>query len=132
MKRVIKHQDIYGMSRVGTINSKGTEFEIYVNTNDGGMIPHFHFRDRNDWNKFHTCIEIEQNKYFHHTGKEDVLNSAQRKLLQDFMTSPVQIKKYRDKVNNNWELICFMWDFNNSSMMIPVDAEQPDYTTIES
>ena len=34
-------QDIFGMARVGSTSDK---YEIYVNTNDGGKFPHFHYR----------------------------------------------------------------------------------------
>lgn len=126
MKRMIK-QDIYGMAQVGLVGN----YEVFVNTNDGGNIPHFHFRDSRDWNKFHTCICIDKSEYFHHTGKEDILNSHMKRALQTFMTSPVSLKRYKDKFNNNWEVVCFMWDINNSSMMLPEGLKQPDYRLLE-
>ena len=130
MKRVIAQQDIYGMARIGEFKNSGVVYEVYVNTDDGGNIPHFHFRDKKDWDNFHTCIEIEQPRYFHHTGKEDCLNAAQRRSLNKFMSSPVTISKYANKFNNNWELVCFLWDLNNSNVSISEDAEQPDYTLL--
>lgn len=126
MKRLVRQHDIFGMARIGYV----TNLELYVNTDDGGMIPHFHLRDKTDWDKFHTCIQIEQPKYFLHEGKEDTLNSKQKKELQSFMESPVTLKSYADKFENNWELVCFLWDSNNSSKMISEDAVQPDYTQL--
>lgn len=122
MKRYA-NQDIFGMARVGYVDS----YEIYVNTNDGGEIPHFHMRDPNDWSKFHTCVLITKAEYFLHEGKEDVLNSKQRKALQKFMESPVANKKYSSKFANNWELVCFLWELNNSDVIIPDGAVMPDY-----
>lgn len=126
MKRLV-HQDIYGMSRVGFLG----DLEVYVNTDDAGNIPHFHLRDPADWDKFHTCIKICAPEYFLYEGKEDILNSRQRKELQNFMVSEVSIKKYSDKFKNNWELVCFLWDTNNSSTTIPEDTTQPDYTQLK-
>ena len=46
------------------------------------------------------------------------------------MTDKVSISKYADKFDNNWQLICFLWDINNSDVTIPEDIEQPDYTKL--
>ena len=124
MKKYINSaQNIYGMARVGYSG----DLEVYVNTNDGGNIPHFHLRDPNNWDKFHTCIKITSAEYFPHEGKEDTLNSTQRKELYEFMSGKVSLNKYKDKFDNNWELVCFLWDMNNSNISIPDDAEMPDY-----
>lgn len=115
------------MARVGFTSDK---YEVYVNTNDGGKIPHFHYRDANDWSKFHTCIRIDRPEYFHHEDKSDVLNSKQRKALQKFMKSKVSLDRYKDKFSNNWELICFMWDINNSDIQIDDNTQQPNYINL--
>jgi hypothetical protein len=125
MKRLL-NQDVYGMARVGFID----EYEIYVNTDDGGAIPHFHYRLENEWDKFHTCICIETSEYFHHNNKQNILNSKQKKSLDQFMKSAVQISKYADKFSNNWQLVCFLWDLNNSNVEISKKAKQPDYTKL--
>lgn len=129
MKRVIRSslQNIEAMARVGFTSDR---YEIYVNTNDGGKIPHFHYRDANDWNKFHTCIRIDRPEYFHHDGKSDVLNSKQKRALQKFMKSKVSLNRYKDKFSNNWELICFMWDINNSDIQIDDIIQQPNYINL--
>ena len=129
MKKFVKSntQDIFGMARVGFVDS----FEVYVNTNDAGNIPHFHIRDINDWHKFHTCIEIAKAKYFHHGEKTDILNSRQRRSLAEFMESPISNPKYGDKFSNVWELVCFLWEINNSQMPLPDDIEMPNYREIE-
>lgn len=121
-----KVKNLQEMARVGFVS----KYEIYVNTNDSGNIPHFHMRDKNDWKKFHTCIEINKPIYFHHDGKEDVLNSKQRKALCEFMNNKVELDRYKDKFNNNWELICFLWDINNSNISV-LATEMPDYSKIE-
>jgi len=125
--KLYKHSDIYGMSRVGYSG----ELEVYVNTDDAGNIPHFHLRDSDDWDKFHTCIKIESAEYFHHTGKEGTLNSKQRKELYDFMNAPVTVKKYANKFSNNWELVCFLWDINNSNVSISENVNMPNYLKLK-
>ena len=63
------------MARVGDMDSK---LAIYIRSNDPGNIPHFHIVDQVTMgDKFHTCIKIETAEYFHHTGKEDILNAVQ-------------------------------------------------------
>ena len=123
MKKILR-SDIFGMARVGYVSNK---YEIYVNTNDAGSIPHFHYRDSTDWDKFHTCICIESATYFIHGNKQDTLNSKQKQQLQEFMQSKVQLSKYADKFTNNWELVCFLWDMNNSSTTISDDVSMPNY-----
>ena len=62
------------MAAIGNINSK---LCIYVRMNDPGKIPHFHIVDQSTLGLvFHTCVKIKVAEYFHHTGKEDVLNSS--------------------------------------------------------
>ena len=39
------NQEVLGMARVGFTPDS---YEAYVSTNDGGRIPHFHYRDAND------------------------------------------------------------------------------------
>lgn len=117
------------MSRVGFLQTKkGDEsnLEVYVNTDDGGNIPHFHIRDTHNWNEFHSCIRLDKAEYFLHEGKEDVLSSKQKKILQKFMKSKVTNIKYASRFENNWELACFLWDINNSDKEVK-DVEQPDY-----
>ena len=71
------------MARVGNMNN---ELEVWVRTDDGGNLPHFHIWDKNSQGgKFHTCVQIKQPAYFHHTGKEGVLNTSQRKELVEFL-----------------------------------------------
>lgn len=118
------NQEVLGMARVGFTPDR---YEVYVNTNDGGKIPHFHYRDANDWNKFHTCIKIDKPEYFAHEGKEDKLNARQLRSLYRFLKSGVTIPKYKDKFKNNYELICFLWDLNNSDVQLPEGIQMPDY-----
>lgn len=126
--KILKHSytDITGMARAGFTKDN---YEVYVNTDDGGNIPHFHYRLKSDWSKFHTCIRLDSPEYFHHNGKEDVLNSSQKKNLQKFLSSQVTLSRYKGKFENNFELLCFLWDINNSNVQSD-DWDLPDYTTL--
>ena len=75
-------------------------------------------------------IRIDCPEYFHHEGESDVLNSKQKTALQKFMESKVSLTKYKDKFSNNWELICFMWDINNSDIQIDDSTQQPNYVDL--
>ena len=120
-------KELYEMARAGYIDN----LEIFVSTDDSGNIAHFHIRDSNDQEKFHTCIEIENPKYFLHGNKNDILNSNQKKKLSKFMSAPVAIERYKNKFTNNWELICFLWDINNSDKQISRNTPMPDYTKLK-
>lgn len=113
------------MARVGFIDDK---YEVYIHTDDPGNIPHFHIWDAETrGQKFHTCIRIESPEYFHHTGKEDYLNSSMRKELIKFLKSkPTKLKRY----NTNWEVVVDMWNANNSKANVPDDLPMPDYTKL--
>lgn len=113
------------MARVGFIDD---EYEVYIHTDDPGNVPHFHIWDAETrGQKFHTCIRIESPEYFHHTGKEDYLNSSMRKELIKFLKSkPTKLKRY----NTNWEVVVDMWNANNSKANVPDDLPMPDYTRL--
>lgn len=117
------NDELYEMASVGFLTPK---LEIYVNTNDGGDIPHFHIWDTSTrGNEFHTCVQIKDNKYFHHTGKEDVINSKMRKRLIKFLQSNDEYGEL------NWKVLIKEWNRNNSNMKIDINTEMPDYSEIE-
>lgn len=111
------------MAQIGNINKT---LVIYVRSNDPGNIPHFHIVDKTTLgNKFHTCIKIETSEYFHHTGKEDVLNSKERKQLLDFLN-------YSNELGvSNWRYLLLSWNTNNSTKKVNMNIQMPDYTNIK-
>lgn len=119
-------KEIVGSARVGYSG----DFEIYVNTDDPGKLPHFHIRDKADWSNFHSCIRLDCAEYFLHAGKEDILNSRQRKELQKFMESKVTVPGLSKLFENNWQFACSMWNANNSDVIVSDDIEMPDYRTL--
>lgn len=111
------------LASIGDIDSKLT---IIIRINDPGNIPHFHIVDKTTLgSKFHTCIKIETAEYFHHTGKEDTLNSKQRKLLVNYLSSSIK------NGLSAWEYLVMTWNFNNSSINIDEDLPMPDYTKLK-
>lgn len=111
------------MARIGFTEDG---FEIYVHTDDAGNIPHFHYRDRTTvGQQFHTCIRLDKPEYFHHTGKEDVLNSKQKKNLIKFLNS-----KARSGWSTNFEKVIDEWNVNNSDVEISYDQPMPDYAKL--
>lgn len=125
LKEYISEQLLLEMAQVGEINKSLT---IYVRSNDPGNVPHFHVVDKSTLgNHFHTCVQIESNKYFHHTGKEGILNSKERKLLVKFLSS------MNDEFDNltNYQVIVRLLNMNNSSKKIKSSIEMPNYSTIK-
>lgn len=111
------------MAQIGVMDDK---YAIVVWTNDPGNIPHFHIMDyKSRGTKFHTCIKIETAEYFHHTGKEDILNTKQRKLLVEFLN---QNDKWGEK---NWIVLLKEWIRNNSKTEIDINLEMPNYLNLK-
>lgn len=119
-----KYQNLTEMARIGFTDDG---FEVYINTDDGGNIPHFHYRLKNDWDKFHSCIKIETAEYFEHEGKESKLNFKQRKELVKFLKEQPRNKRYK----TNWERILAEWNDNNSNIEIDENLEMPDYNKLK-
>lgn len=113
---------LFEMAQIGDLDNK---LIIYVRSNEGGNIPHFHIVDKQTLgSKFHTCVKIENATYFHHTGKEDVLNSKQRKRLVEFLS------KDFDEDATNWEYLIMTCNANNSSTKLSKRMQMPDYTNL--
>lgn len=113
---------LFEMAQIGDLDNK---LIIYVRSNEGGNIPHFHIVDKQTLgSKFHTCVKIENATYFHHTGKEDVLNSKQRKRLVDFLNSMTPLE------NTYWEFLLLTWNINNSNRKVNINQKMPDYTNL--
>lgn len=112
------------MAKIGEVEDK----TIYVRANEG-PISHFHIVDSNSLGrKFHTCVQIVEPKYFHHTGKEDALNSREIKELIKFLNSSCEMEEFNN--GTNWRLIRFIWNINNPKFRVDKNIEMPDYTLL--
>ena len=116
-------EDLVEMARLG-FTADG--FEVYVNTDDTGNIPHFHYRTKGTW-KFHSCIRIDKAEYFEHEGKEGKLNSKQRKELVKFLQGANKSKGF----NTNWERLLADWNANNSNIEVDENQEMPNYLNLK-
>ena len=126
-----RYMQLNEMARVGFMGN----FDVIVNTDDMGYIPHVHIVDKaTRGGQFDTCIRLETNRYFLHGGHKDTLNSKQRKMLNDFMHQPSRNIHYR----NNYEHAVNLWNDNNSDSYLQIreDANgnvlMPDYREIEN
>ena len=110
------------MARLGHIG----KYEIYIRTNDAGSIPHMHIWDKDtQGQKFHTCVRLDKAEYFHHTGKEDVLSSRDKKELVLFL-----MEQHKKLPITNWNYAKILWNENNSNVLINDDQSMPDYTQL--
>ena len=118
------------MARVGYFFRD--KFEVYIHTDDPGNEPHFHIRDASTRGQdFHTCIKILSPEYFHHTGKEDVLNSHEKKALVEFLKEkPTNSKK--TAFVSNWDKLVYEWNENNSNVYVDEDMEMPNYMDLNA
>lgn len=122
----INEQWLAEMARVGKIDD---EYDVVIWPKDNGDTPHFHIWDSNTrGSKFHTCIKIEKPEYFHHTGKEGVLNTKMKKELIRFLESPYRVKKMHV---SNWEMVLSLWNDNESKHNVDEDLPMPDYMQLK-
>lgn len=123
-KQLNEKQGLIEMAKIGEIKN----YTIIVWTNDNGNIPHFHIVDSNTLGKqFHTCVQIEKPEYFHHTGKEDTLNSKEKKELIKFF----QASDPDEVFGTNWDVLLYEWNKNNNRKRISRDTEMPDYILLK-
>ncbi len=110
-----------GMARFGFI---GGRYEAYVRTDDAGQIPHMHIWDCDSRGQlFHTCIRLDKPEYYHHTGKEDMLDPEAKKDLISFLE-----EKHRAFDITNYHYALMLWNLNNpSAIQIDENQKMPDY-----
>ena len=113
---------------MATVGKTSDNYDVVVFTNDSGKIPHFHYFDDNTrGSEFHTCIRLDKPEYFHHSNKDGILNSKQRKELINFLRSPH--KRYKNETN--WQHLVYLWnDENNSDVSVDENIPMPDYNKL--
>ena len=112
------------MARLGYID----DLELIIWTDDPGSIPHFHLRDRTTkGDNFHCCVRIDKAEYFQHDGKNDKLNSKQKKNLCSFLNQKVLLGTAEI---TNWDKVIMYWNDNSSNITLDSDTEMPDYTKL--
>jgi hypothetical protein len=109
-----------------TVASKQIPVDILLYVGEG-PIPHFHMVSKDK--SFDCCICIFDNYYFSHGTHQSVLNTEQRKLLNDFLSS----QNHDSPCATNWQCIRYVWIVNNKytdGRNGDYPTNQPDYTII--
>lgn len=113
LKKYLNEQETQQLLEMAKVGDLDNQLVIYIWIRDEGNIPHFHIIDKSTMGKeFHTCVKIEKAEYFHHTGREDILNSMQRINLMEFFTKS---DKWGD---NYWDIVLQEWNRNSSKVEV--------------
>ena len=123
--------DLTKMARIGFVPIGSTNtVEVYVHTNDGGNVPHFHVRKygKNGQFEWETCIRYDSATYFKH-GKytDELLN---RKIAKELDKMLRTIDKKDPDNHTYWQIAIIEWNRNNSGIDVPYNTVQPDYNTL--
>ena len=124
-------EDIMCMARVGWVLPHETNgIEIYIHTNDGGNVPHFHVRKYGKHNKFEweVCVAFQDAKYFKHGKYKDEFPNT--KIAKDLDKTLRMVDPDSRHGSTYWEIAIEEWNRNNSDRKIPLDLVQPDYRHI--
>jgi len=117
---------IFSNINEATTASKQIPVDILIYVGEG-PIPHFHMVSKDK--SFDCCVCIFDNYYFNHGTHQSVLNTTQRKKLNEFLSSLNQ----ESLSMTFWESIRFVWIINNKYTDGRRDhypLNQPDYTEI--
>lgn len=117
------------MARIGWVPPTSQKsVEVYVMTDDGGKIPHFHVRKYGDNHSFdwETCIKFESAEYFKHGRYSDVLPKGYGKKIDDMLRK----NNPKDPGRTYWQTAVIAWNSNNSDENLPFDTKQPDYSKL--
>ena len=101
-------------------------YKIYIYSKEGKHIPHFHIISKSS--KFECCICIYSPNYFNHGNKNGLLNTKQRKILNNWLSSP------NEKLNSvtNWDIIALSFDNANETNFYNKEFKQPNYSNMNS
>lgn len=119
-----EYKNLTGIALIGYVKEV---YEVYVNTDDIVDEPHFHFRFKNDWDKFHSCIKILSCEYFEDEEKEDVLNSELKQSLVTFLEN----KDENEPDKTHWQVLVTEWNRNNPTQKVDRNIEMPNYLDLK-
>ena len=124
-----KKHDIPDIAIIGYLpaDSNGS-VEVYVQTDDNGGVPHFHVRKHGKKGKleWETCIKYTEALYFLHDSYKDKLPDKNISKALDEMLKTENPNDHR----TYWQTAIVAWNNNNSSVEVPFDLPQPDYTLL--
>ena len=121
-------QSFLEMGQIGLIPSKTKKLmEVYVHSNEGENVPHFHVRDysRSNVHELDICIKFEKAEYFSHGAHQGTLKTKETKELDRML------RTYSDKYGETyWQRAVRVWNAHSSGDPLPTDIEQPDYSLL--
>lgn len=128
-------QEIY----LGEYKHKRHTYEVHIRQWDNGNKFHCHIIDKEtQGDKFHTCVELFDNRYYWHEGKTDVLDSKMRTMFNTFMRQKYTGKRIFPQQKgtiNNWQALCYLWNQTNNKKIDPKSIYDlrniPDYSVIK-
>ena len=122
-------QELHEMARVCFLPPSSVKgVEVYVNTDDAGNVPHFHIRKRSGENKYEweSCVMYTEPSYFNHEKHHVKLPGDYPRILNKVLKQ----KNKKIPTETYWQTAINMWNINNSSMDLPFDLKQPDYSRL--
>lgn len=109
--------EILNEIKIGEFTVKKTQYRVDVLKYESGNKFHFHVIDSaTEGEKFHTCIELLDNRYYWHEGKTGVFNTKERQDLESFLSKQYTGKRIWNLVRkpSNWQALCLLWNDTNS------------------
>ena len=128
LQLALRNEDINEMASVGRLPDDPS-IEIFVHSNDGGNIPHFHVwkRKNSGYREWETCLMFQEASYFKHKKFHTDIKTSIAKEIDKFLRSPDP--EFGGAVTN-WQTAVAEWNRNNSSMKLVRNIQQPDYSKL--
>lgn len=115
------------LCRIGFFG-KDMEFEMFVNKQDCGFIPHFHVRRLGSKEAYlETRVKLKTNEYIFRDSQPHMrLDRQQCAMLAEFLQQPSHNLHYRTRyVHAAWK-----WTWYNYKSALLLESSLPDYRTI--
>ena len=116
------------LCRIGFIG-ENSEFEVYVNKDDFGYVPHLHIRRLGieGENYFETRVKLLTNEYYFPESRTKMrLTREQCAMLAELMEKPSCHLQYK----TNYDYATWSWTMNNKTSARKPGRHMPDYRTI--
>lgn len=116
------------LAEVGSYQSNGKDFVIYIVSRDTIKNPHIHIGDAETYpycNKFNCCLDLIRPEYvLHHKKLQSRFDDSELNGLIEFIHN---IDEDGDRV---WQYIVKTWNKNNSNNRLSLDTPIPDYRVL--
>lgn len=103
-------------------------YTIDVRPRDNGNVPHFHVYSKNK--EIHTCLCIDEAKYFDHAEKyKKILERTILEAIDELLNKDCSEVGFE---GTNWRRVQKAWNDNPERAQCSKAAEKPDYTNVTS